>query len=1118
MARSLITTPNGLLWMVTEKGITNFNGHTAKHYQATKDSSGLLPVPVFQLFSDKKGIIWISYMDACISKFNPETEKFTHYYHDSTNKNSFPYGAASQFIQDKKGTIWMAVWGAGLSKYNEANNDFTTYRPVKGDTTLINTTEITSLAEMDNGNLLVGTWESGGYGKYAFLQIFNPLTGKSKRFPFEDYRLPATEQISHIRAALKIVHFVHIDENKDYWIGTYLGLYHFNNRTKVMRRYSDIYKGEKYLTGGGIENCANVVQLGRKLWVGTEVTGIMVVDMDNGKTQTLNHYYENNTTLSGDNILGLFKDSDNNIWVSTRAGIDVYSSIMQQFKFLANVKTGAEKSNKSQGSNSVVDVLSYKDSLVYMSHGNGISIYDRANDTVQRIFTKVLYRELKNKFNLHEHVNPGPAGDIEETENEFLVNNNGILLALNKKTLNPTYLYPYNMLIGFAINKEKTKILTHSFPIRHGKGKSAQSKGGYHLTTLNAFNYEVVDTFRFEDLKFQDHKWHENGSICYLQDNNWIVHGNRICFFVFDANSKTVKTYSSRNEYLYFPDSMLTILAVDKSGYAWIRGTAGIYKFDYRTGKSKLFNDSLKINQEVVQSIMQDHKNRLWFACGADIIRYNLNTKETYRYTSELGLHSGGFTTTKNIPNSSKYLYFAGPYGVTYFDPDKMEISKRKPNLFLVNMVLNKDTLNEATKVDYLIHDKKIPWDKNFVTFEFATYQYYSPGKKIYAYRLLGLDTTWVQNDSRNYVSYTNLSDGFYQFEVKCKNVFNVESDVYNISFTIDKPFWKKWWFILIEILLAGGLIYLYIRNREKNLNKQKDKLERKVEERTKELVEKAEQIEHQSVIINEKNKELTDSIKYARRIQGTLLAKLEFMKENLPEHFVLFKPKDIVSGDFYWATKIEAEMSEFIPGKSLPSNQNDELFYLAVCDSTGHGVPGAFMSLLNISYLNEAIGEMKMRTPNTILNYVRNKLIANLSVDGAQDGMDGTLVCFDKVNAKLTYASAHNKPILIRNGEMMELPADKMPIGKGERTHSFHLEEINYQKNDIVYFYTDGFADQFGGPKGKKFKYRKLNETLLNISKLSMAEQHDILSQEFDTWKGKLEQVDDVLLIGIRF
>lgn len=258
--------------------------------------------------------------------------------------------------------------------------------------------------------------------------------------------------------------------------------------------------------------------------------------------------------------------------------------------------------------------------------------------------------------------------------------------------------------------------------------------------------------------------------------------------------------------------------------------------------------------------------------------------------------------------------------------------------------------------------------------------------------------------------------------------------------------------------------------------------------------------LEEKNEEIQEKNKEITDSISYAKRIQHALLANGDLLKKNLTDHFILFKPKDIVSGDFYWAT-----------------SKNDK-FYLAACDSTGHGVPGAFMSLLNISFLNEAINERNISAPNEICGHVRNKLIESISQDGGQDGMDGVLVCIDKEKKKLSFTAAHNAPILIRKNTVIEFEADKMPIGKGDKTENFKQHVIDIMEGDTFYLYTDGYTDQFGGGKGKKFKYKQMKALLQSICNQPLNEQRKILDEIICNWKGDMEQTDDILIIGFKF
>jgi len=276
------------------------------------------------------------------------------------------------------------------------------------------------------------------------------------------------------------------------------------------------------------------------------------------------------------------------------------------------------------------------------------------------------------------------------------------------------------------------------------------------------------------------------------------------------------------------------------------------------------------------------------------------------------------------------------------------------------------------------------------------------------------------------------------------------------------------------------------------------------VSQKQKKIIERQKkEVEHQKELVVEKQKEVMDSIYYARRIQNALLASDNLLKQNLNDHFIIYRPKDIVSGDFYWASK------------------NYNRFYMATADSTGHGVPGAFMSLLNISFLNEAVSEKGFRHPNEILDHTRARLINALKGDGSEeggkDGMDCTLIAFDLYNNKLEYAAANNSFFIIRNKELHIHMADKMPVGRSPRDNEpFTLHTVELQKGDIVYTMTDGLQDQFGGPKGKKFKNKQLQKLITEICHLPLQQQKTIIENTFDNWKGKLEQLDDLCIIGI--
>jgi tetratricopeptide (TPR) repeat protein len=264
--------------------------------------------------------------------------------------------------------------------------------------------------------------------------------------------------------------------------------------------------------------------------------------------------------------------------------------------------------------------------------------------------------------------------------------------------------------------------------------------------------------------------------------------------------------------------------------------------------------------------------------------------------------------------------------------------------------------------------------------------------------------------------------------------------------------------------------------------------------------------ISMQKALVEEKNKDITDSINYAKRIQEAILPANELRKRLFPESFILFKPKDIVSGDFYWFS------------------EKNGMKIIAAADCTGHGVPGAFMSMIGNAFLNEIVNERGITSPSEILNRLREMIISSLKQgDGAnKDGMDICLVALDQSNRKGEYAGANNPlwKCSVTDGQavMTEFKADKQPVGlyTGE-TNKFSSQTFELGEGDMLYLFTDGFADQFGGEKGKKFKYKPLQEKLLSISGIPMEGQHEELLRTFTAWKGNLEQVDDMLVIGIR-
>ena len=280
--------------------------------------------------------------------------------------------------------------------------------------------------------------------------------------------------------------------------------------------------------------------------------------------------------------------------------------------------------------------------------------------------------------------------------------------------------------------------------------------------------------------------------------------------------------------------------------------------------------------------------------------------------------------------------------------------------------------------------------------------------------------------------------------------------------------------------------------------------LEQKVIERTEEVVRQKEEIQDKNQELEILYKQVTDSIHYAKRIQEAILPPQQLFEELLPNSFVLYKPKDIVSGDFYWLDK-----------------KGNNVFFAAV-DCTGHGVPGAFMSIVGSNLLKDAVQNSDYYAPSEIMDKLNEGVASTLHVGltekQTKDGMDMTLCSINYEKMELQFAAAFNPLYLVRNGEIIQHKADKFPVGAfvGE-TRKFANNTIQLQKNDTIYIFSDGYADQFGGPKGKKFMAGTFRNLLLEVSALPAAQQKKKLDETIESWRGPLEQVDDILIIGIK-
>ncbi|NJO03629.1 MAG: SpoIIE family protein phosphatase [Bacteroidia bacterium] len=300
------------------------------------------------------------------------------------------------------------------------------------------------------------------------------------------------------------------------------------------------------------------------------------------------------------------------------------------------------------------------------------------------------------------------------------------------------------------------------------------------------------------------------------------------------------------------------------------------------------------------------------------------------------------------------------------------------------------------------------------------------------------------------------------------------------------------------------------------------ESLEQRVWERTAEIFHQNRALElqkneiiKQNKIIAKKNEDVTASINYASRIQRAILGSQEAIVSNFKESFIFLAPRDIVSGDFYWYTEVKRS------GSNKAGIERQTIFFkvIVAADCTGHGIPGAFMTVMGSALLDEIINENKVTNPSRILSILDRKLLMKLQRHNVHDGMDLAILFFDDENRRISFAGANNPLYYVRDGELHQIPGSKFPVGSSQYNvrKKFDTYNLDYQEGDVFYIFSDGFQDQFGGVRGRKYYKKRFREFLLSISHLPMKEQRSRIQQEFETWKGNLSQTDDILVIGVR-
>lgn len=582
-------------------------------------------------------------------------------------------------------------------------------------------------------------------------------------------------------------------------------------------------------------------------------------------------------------------------------------------------------------------------------------------------------------------------------------------------------------------------------------------------------------------------------------------------------NDKIVEQYSSANGLV--SDFVFNVY-VDKQNVMWACSNSGIDRIE----GNQIHNFSIKqgLNNNSVFDIVEDEHGNFWLPTPKGVMQAKKSEFEeiiagkrkllnTNFYGKEAGLKNNEcIGATKTFQDSDETIGFLTMGGVSFLNPNNLTVNTIRPKLRIESISLDSLIIDFNQKITIEPHVKRI-------VIKYTAFSYKAPHKLKFKYKLEPYDNVWIEGDANRTAQYTSLPAGKYTFQLKAANNDGVWTDQALEFQIISKPyFYQTFWFIGLAILVIVALGFALYRNRVKAYEKRNQILEQKVTERTAEVEQQKEEIIAQKEMVEEQNKKIQatnehihSSIVYARTIQNAILPLPRHMNTNF-ETFTIFRPKDIVSGDFFW----------------LNFKKGQKYTYYAAVDCTGHGVPGAFMSMVGSHLLAEIVSVRGVLDPAEILtrldDYTYNSLQQNISEN--TDGMDLALVRLERkennqtevvfcgAKRPLFYYSQNAKKLLEIKGNRKSIAGKK----RNSKNIPFTNHTLTLETNDILYLTTDGFTDQ-NNEKRQRYSSKRLKQDLQSIANYNLAEQKRYLENELDAWQAAEPQRDDITLIGIK-
>jgi ligand-binding sensor domain-containing protein/serine phosphatase RsbU (regulator of sigma subunit) len=1021
------------------------------------------------IYQDPKGWIWFG-TDRGLFRYDGITD--IRY----TTTEGLASDNVTAINSNTDGKLWIGHKNGKITIFD--GNEFNLFSPEES----LGKIEITDIAADSTGTIYYSTNGEGVFmydGRY--LTNLNTDDGISDNFVYD----------------------IEIDSKGIVWFATDNGITRYNNHNCEVISMKD----------GLNDNLVRVLKASKdgRLWIGTDENGLTIYNPEDKSFTPIKGWHYGPIT-------GFTISLENDIFLSTEnQGI-----IQLQISDLANPIY--RKITEKQGliSNRLKTLIKDIEENIWIGGNKGIiqalpPVFEFLNKTNGTPFEEIYSLTKDNFGNLWVCTEIGIYLGVPDANGQFEWSN--ISEELNKEKTN--FISLFNDKEGqiwagtydegvFRINPSNLKYKKYTIKEGLSDNNIISISGDENIVWFSTAGGGVT-SYNLSDGRFKGYsntELKESNIYTTKSDKSgktWIAGSLKYPAYIFRDSLFILRGTGNRYPVLYS-------VAIDSSGGVWFNtGDKGIIKISGNRIDSIGKKEGIGFNE--IKSIIFDKLNNLLVISDYGLIFYNTISGDVIEFGENSGLSYQYPIENSVFTDKNHQVWIGTRTGIIKYNPEYLKVIGQNPKVFISVKNLFSNPVKPGKK--------RFRFNENNFTFGYTGIWFTNAEGLNYRYMLEGFDLKWNYSKRNQNFTYSKLPDGDYSFRAEVsidgKNWYSYKESVY--SFRILTPFWKTWWFFAVVLISAISGVYWYIKRRVYNLEKAKEQLEKEVQKRTEEIRKQNKELEEQKLEIasqrdlaeehrdkiEAQKEEIQSSIRYARRIQTASLPPKKMLDSILKEYFILNKPRDIVSGDFYWIAQDSAHT------------------YFSVGDCTGHGVPGSFMSMLGISALNDIVKSLQTCKASTILNLLRDRIQGSLHQDidnemVTNDGMDIGLCIFDPDTRILQFAAAHNSMYLIRDGEIQIFPADKIDIGRfSNEKVEFNNHTIQCLKGDLIYLFTDGYADQFGGPMRKKYKSQKLRDFLISIHNEPLEKQKILLDEEIEAWKGNLLQVDDILIMGVK-